>query len=48
MVHPKIIQKTAAIEDVIYTVYTLAHKTHIISGNNVLLGKPPKKEKCRD
>ena len=48
MVHPKIIQKTTAIEDMIYSAYTLAYKMYVISGNKFLFGKPLKVEQCRD
>ena len=42
MVPPKIIQKTTAIGDMIYTAYILAHKIYIISGNYFLFGRPLK------
>lgn len=48
MVHPKIIQKTAAIEDIIYTAYTLAYKMYIISSSTFLCGKPLEVEQCRE
>ena len=44
MVHPKIIQKTTAREDTIYTADTLAYEMYIISGNKILFGKPLKVE----
>lgn len=48
MVHPKIIQKTTAREDTIYTADTLAYEMYIISGNKILFGKPLKVEQWRD
>lgn len=45
IVPPKIIQKTTAIGDMIYTAYILAHKIYIISGNNFLFWRPLKVDK---
>lgn len=38
MVHPKIIQKTTAIEDMIYAAYILAYKMHVILAISFYLG----------
>lgn len=46
MVHPKILQKKAAREDLQCVQHI--HKMYVISGNNFLFGKPLKVEQCRD